>query len=335
MISTSVRMLSKYYACAFLCTILVLSVTSCGSESDNRIFFNSDRDGNLEIYESDLGGEQQTNLTNSPVDESSPKLSPDGRYLAYLIVTETMSAIELIRVDGSSKTQLTSSNTKYRNHSWSPESDRIVYVREDEIGSRLFTIDIEGSEPVLITSIVGVESSDWSHDGSLIAFSVGEGELQGIYVRNPEGVNEIRITNTPDHNPVFSPNSKQIAFMSTRDDNPELYVIDTDGSDQIRITSTDAPEYQFSWSPDGKKLVFVSERDGNPEIYVTDRKGETQTRLTHNTVRDDEPGWSLDGKRIAFVSYLDADGEIIIMDADGTNQERVTNNKARDSSPTW
>lgn len=328
-------MLLKYYALAFFCTILALSVTSCGSESGNRIFFNSDRDGNLEIYESDLNGERQRNLTNSSGDESSPKLSPNGRYLAYIVVTETMSAIELIRVDDGSKTQLTNSKVNFRSYSWSPESDRIVYVREEEIGSRLFTVDIEGSEPVSLTSILGVESSDWSHDGSLIAFSVGEGELQGIYVRNPEGVNEIRITNTPDHDPVFSPNSKQIAFMSTRGGNPEIYIIDTDGSDQIRITSTEAPEYQFSWSPDGKKVVFVSERDGNPEIYVTDHKGETQTRLTHNTVRDDEPVWSRDGKRIAFVSYLDADGEIITMDADGTNQGRVTNNKARDSSPTW
>ena len=328
-------MLSKYYAGAFLCTIFVLLVTSCGSASGNRIFFNSDRDGNLEIYELDLDGELYTNLTNSPVDESSPKLSPNGRYIAYLIVTEAMSAIELISLDGGSKTQLTNNNTKYRSHSWSPESDRIVYVQEEEIGTRLFTIDIMGSEPLPLTSIIGVESSDWSHDGSLIAFSVGEGELQGIYLRNPEGINEIRITDTPDHIPVFSPNSKHIAFMSTRDGNPELYIIDTDASDQIRITSTDAPEYQFSWSPDGKRLVFVSERDGNPEIYVTDRKGETQTRLTHNTVRDDEPVWSADGKRIAFVSYLDADGEIITMNPDGTNQTRVTNNKARDSSPTW
>lgn len=324
-----------YVTLALIWAILMLVAAGCGSGSGGRIFFTSDRDGNLELYSVDLNGERQINLTKTPEDETSPVLSSDGRKIAYLVGTETSSAIEVIRANDESKTRLTGNTPPRRSQRWSPESDRIAFIKDGDEGPELLVINVDGSEELLLTFIPGDEISDWSQDGNLIAFSVHSGEAQGIYVRNPDGVNEIRLTETPDYNPVFSPDSKRIAFLSTRDGNPEIYVMDVDGSDQTRITATDADEYNVSWSRNGKRLLFVSERDGNPEIYVTDIKGEDQTRLTQNAIRDDQPTWSPDSKRIAFVSYLDGDGEIIVMDADGKNQTRLTNNDAQDTNPLW
>ncbi len=144
----------------------------------------------------------------------------------------------------------------------------------------------------------------------------------------------------------------RIAFMSERDGNPEIYLMDDDGKNQRNITNHPARDLGPSWSPDGKRIVFMSDRDGHPhrvpgwfasEIYVMDADGSNPQNLTNHPSDDSSPSWSPDGKRIAFVSdrdrFLDIHGfptsEIYVMDADGENQQNLTNNRAGDWSPEW
>lgn len=116
-----------------------------------------------------------------------------------------------------------------------------------------------------------------------------------------------------------------IAFVSNRDGNAEIYVMNADGSGQTRLTNNfDGMSEDFpAWSPDGTKIAFVSNRDGNDEIYVMDADGQHQTRLTDNKAGDYYPEWSPDGQRIAFISDRDSernDFKVCIMDADGSAQ---------------
>ena len=133
----------------------------------------------------------------------------------------------------------------------------------------------------------------------------------------------------------------QIAFVSHRDGNPEIYVMDINGGNQRRLTNNRDDDWSPSWSPDGKRIVFTSERDGNFEIYVMDADGGNQLNLTNNARRDQNPSWSPDGERIAFMSW---DGKVInfainfeiyVMDADGGNQLNLTNNRHDDRHPSW
>src|SRR5207302_2193555 len=62
--------------------------------------------------------------------------------------------------------------------------------------------------------------------------------------------------------PALKANGK-IAFVSDRDGNFEIYVMDADGSNQTRLTNNPAHDGEPAWSPDGAKIVFVSQRDGN------------------------------------------------------------------------
>ncbi len=84
----------------------------------------------------------------------------------------------------------------------------------------------------------------------------------------------------------------QIAFVSNRDGNFEVYVMDTDGSNQTRLTNNPAIDEGPAWSPDGTKIAFRSDRDGNFEVYVMDTDGSNQTRLTNNPAFDSFPAWS-------------------------------------------
>ncbi|MBM3142683.1 MAG: DUF5050 domain-containing protein [Chloroflexi bacterium] len=148
-----------------------------------------------------------------------------------------------------------------------------------------------------------------------------------------------------------------IAFKSTRDGIPEVYVMNSDGSHQKRLThtpppapqpvlppedtgpvsepSSPEPEWYPAWSPDGTKIAFQADRIGSSDIYVISVDGRNQTWLTDNPAPDWNPVWAPDGKRIAFQSDRDGNAEIYVMNADGTNQKRLTNDPAPDWNPVW
>jgi len=132
-----------------------------------------------------------------------------------------------------------------------------------------------------------------------------------------------------------APLAGKIAFVSDRDGNNEIYIMDADGSNQKRLTKNNADDYSPTWSPDGTKIAFSSKRDGNREIYVMNADGSNQKRLTKNNADDYSPTWSPDGTKIAFISKRDGNGEVYVMNADGSNQTRLTNNNVDDYSPAW
>ena len=88
------------------------------------------------------------------------------------------------------------------------------------------------------------------------------------------------------------PAGNRIAFVSNRDGNFEIYVMDADGSNQTRLTNDPGWDTMPAWSPDGSRLAFGSDRDGNAEIYVMDADGSNQRNLTNNPAWDGDPAWS-------------------------------------------
>lgn len=126
-----------------------------------------------------------------------------------------------------------------------------------------------------------------------------------------------------------------IAFTSERDGNLEIYVMEPDGFNQVRLTNNSAADEDPDWSSDRRKIAFHSERDQNAEIYVMNADGSGQTRLTSHPATDRNPSWSPDGSRIAFESFRDGNREIYVMNADGSNQRRLTNHSALDFDPAW
>ena len=315
---------------------LTLATLACSS-AGNPIVFTSNIDGNREIFSFDPEKAELVNLTNSKDSEYSPALSPDGSHLAFLAGDDQHNVLEVISLDEetAARTAVSRIDGSHRDHRWSPSGERLAYIVQNGGEPTTHVAGYDGSASMELTTIIAHEVGGWSYDGSSVVFTVREGTGQGIYIRNPDGVNEVRLTDTHDYNPCWSPNSHKIAFISERDGNPEIYVMNSDATELKRITHTDGTEYDIAWSPDGRKLAYASDQDGSAEIYVVDiRSGDSQ-RLTRNNVRDDQPVWSRDGDRIAFVSYLDGDGEIVMMDPDGKNQQRLTNNAHDDYAPTW
>ncbi len=135
--------------------------------------------------------------------------------------------------------------------------------------------------------------------------------------------------------PAWSPDNRQIAFVSTRDGNDEIYAMAADGSSPRRLTNNSAHDGSPVWSPDGSQIAFESWRDRNQEIYVMAADGSNLRNLTDNSAMDWWPVWSPDGSQIALLSWRDGNQEIYLMAADGSSPHKLTNNRAIDDRPVW
>ena len=134
----------------------------------------------------------------------------------------------------------------------------------------------------------------------------------------------------------------KIAFVSNRnnvnEDHRQIWVIDADGKNPIRLTDGLGDTYR-DWSPDEKKILYDAhlvpeEHDLAPGgIVVMDADGKNK-RLVKKA-RGLHPTWSPDGKRIAFISGVDVISHVFVMDADGRNRTQLTHDFVRKRLPSW
>ena len=106
-----------------------------------------------------------------------------------------------------------------------------------------------------------------------------------------------------------SPDGTKIAFSSWRDGHSEIYIMNTDGTNQTNITNTQHPEDEPSWSPDGTKIAYyVADRNDLGEIYIMDIDGSNQKNITNtNNFDESDPSWSPDGTKIVINTHESED----------------------------
>jgi Tol biopolymer transport system component len=79
--------------------------------------------------------------------------------------------------------------------------------------------------------------------------------------------------------PMYSPDGLKIAFISTHDGDPEIFVMNANGTGLRKLTDNTAVDAAPSWSPDGGKIVFTSDRDGSFELYSMNADGSQQQMI--------------------------------------------------------
>lgn len=174
-----------------------------------------------------------------------------------------------------------------------------------------------------------------SIEGRILFHSIRSGNLD-IYRIDKNGV--VRLTDNParDERPVWSPDGTKIAFISDRDGNNEIYLMDADGENQRRVTFNEWDDKNPSWSPDGRSIVFESKRGGAINLYIIDLETYRERKLTDYGLRQVAgiPSWSPDGGHIAFTSNKWFGYNVSIITVDGREDKRLTE-KGGSCGPVW
>jgi len=128
----------------------------------------------------------------------------------------------------------------------------------------------------------------------------------------------------------------QIAFVSDISGKKEIYIMDFDGQNRVKVTNHRSIIISPAWSPDGRKLIFTSYRDGNPDVYIRDLFYRQEKKVSSYRGLNIAPDWSPDGKKIALtLSQDDGNSDIYIINLEGEKIRRLTNDWANDVSPCW
>jgi Tol biopolymer transport system component len=153
----------------------------------------------------------------------------------------------------------------------------------------------------------GPSDGDRSSLRGRIAFD----NFDDVWTIDVDGTDLTRLTNSPepDFDPSWSPDGTQIAFRSERSGEPEIWVMNADGTGQRRLAEGLSP----AWSPDGSLIAFA----GRAGLSVIGPDG-TGLRVLPNTEGGEYPSWSPDGSQIAFNSNLTGDHVMYIAQADGS-----------------
>ncbi|MFQ5793990.1 MAG: DPP IV N-terminal domain-containing protein [Candidatus Bipolaricaulia bacterium] len=138
-----------------------------------------------------------------------------------------------------------------------------------------------------------------------------------------------------DWHPNWNFFANQIVFVSNRDNDSEIYIMDLSGNLLAKLTDNTTTDMEPARSPDGSQVAFYSARDGNFEIYVMNADGTGVRRLTRNRVIDWHPSWSPDGRRIVFESFRSRGPGLFVVDVESEEITQLTFDRRRKLHPSW
>jgi TolB protein len=242
------------------------------SPDGKKIVFETTVAGIQQVFIMNADGTGQTQITRDPVDHDSPSWSPDGKKIAFVSDDGKQEAIYIMNPDGAGQERMTDDQHKYIHPNWSADSSKLIFCTDDDL-----------QPPKKNASEIYSLDIKTRQMTTLIS--------GGTYTY-----------------PSWSPDGKKIVFRRMLGEmNSEVFVADSDGSNQRNLTNHPAFDGWPSWSPDGSQIVFASNRRANYQIFVMNADG-SNVRLVANTEgRATEPRWSPDGKSIYFTDCKKVD----------------------------
>lgn len=223
-----------------------------------------------------------------------------------------------------------------------------------------------------VLAIKNVSDAQMSPDGKYIAYVVSTADLKentwdaDVWLVSTGGSSDpIRITTSKknDNQPRWSPDSKRIAFISAREEKPQVFLISPFGGEAQKLTESKTGVQSFQWSPDGRRIAYVAQQEPTPEeekkqkekddaqvvdknfkftrLWVIDVESKKTTELVKADYVASEPQWSPDGRSVAYTTTPTPkadDGtlsDIWVVDVESAKTRKLTDNDGPDNAPRW
>ncbi|MCS7025829.1 MAG: hypothetical protein NZV14_13590 [Bryobacteraceae bacterium] len=275
----------------------ILGQFGAKSLAGSKIYFVSNRTGEKQIWVMDYDGSNQRQFANYRELCTMPSVSPDGSKIAFTRFT--------------------------------PNGPQIV-IHSSE-GRRLSFLNPPGSLNATLS---------FSPDGKTVVFASKVGGFAQLHVANEYGGELRRLSNTRaiEVEPKINPKTgADLVFVSGRSGPQQIYKMNMDGADVMRLTTGEGQASNPSWHPDGQIIAFSWTRGyepGNWNIFLMDVTTQKFVQLTSGKGRNENPSWAPDGRHLAFASDRGGSMQIYTMLADGTRVRRLTS-AGRNEMPVW
>ena len=135
--------------------------------------------------------------------------------------------------------------------------------------------------------------------------------------------------------PHFSPNMSTVVFLSYRNDDPMVWVLDLETGDQKKLGNFGGMSFAPRFSPDGNRVALSLVKNGVTNIYEYDIENKSLRQLTFGNHIDTSPSYSPDGRYMAFNSDSSGSQQIHVLDLKNGKQNRITFGAGRYATPAW
>jgi len=237
--------------------------------------------------------------------------------------------------DGENSKRLTQHRALVLSPNCSRDGSKLVFNSDKVWDQDLYVINLypRFSEKRITKPYKLDQSGEWSPSGGNIVFSI-DGDI-AVISENGSGLRRLTRGKAIDVSPTWSPDGSKIAFVSDRSGSPNIYVMNSDGSNVRRLTSS-GYNTDPSWSPNSRlnKIAFVKVEKGGVNIFTVDPNGSNEQRLTWSSGRNENPSWTPDGHYISFTSTRGGSSNVYLMFHNGQNQIPLTRGGSK-QFPTW
>ncbi|KAF0106353.1 MAG: APHP domain-containing protein [Anaerolineaceae bacterium] len=265
------------------------------SPDGRRVVFVSTRAGSANLYVMNADGSNAARITTGG-ENGYPAWSPNGEWIAFASTRGGESNVYLTRPDGTETSCLTCDLAgSETSPAWSPDSASLAFTIPDEPGPvSIIHIATGEARPVSSPELRSAAPA-FSPDGQWFIFECE----QNICLNDIYGLtlNMFSSGQAVETQPRISPDGKQIAFISNRDGNYELYIMTIEGGEVLRLTTNPYPEMHPAWSPDGQWIAFASatvfqETYTNFDIFIIRPDGKDMQPLAQSPENEFFPLWS-------------------------------------------
>lgn len=282
-------------------------------------------------------------------DVSSPRLSPDGNSIAFVVTRNDLEADEkktqifVALRDGGALRKMTADSYSAYDPRWSPDGAYLSFIalRDDvdaNAAPQVYTLDLRGGDAEAYTAVPqGVEGHEWAPDGKRMLLVIRDESAAAREARlAAEAGDEAKARPFVIDRRQFKEDG--VGYLDRS--RAHLYLLEARGGEPLQITFGDFEDSEPAWRPDGAEIAFVSNRTEEPDanhntdIWIVSAEAKAKKRaprrLTANIGPDRAPAWSADGARIAYVSATQpellwyATSHLAIIDAAGGKPRLVT-----------